>query len=287
LQELLAPTRIKFHKQSWTPMTPALNNKVHDNELGVPLWKAIAAITGIPFCKLLSFLPGIQNIRQRMSWASKRKTTRIEDMVYCLIGMLDVSLSIAYSEGHMVFYRLQLQVMQHSDDKSLFAWQGEPSPPNSMLAAAPKCFVSTDSNSLMTESVEELSAADRPSTYALTNIGLHLWLRVYEVQHIVLVDQDGQVDKYTLEVEGLEKITGVQGLGTEVLCGQPASESRHLKIAILGDFHQREVEKGRMTSKAILLIFGPDKQQYKNLLRGLPQSISLQLNSTSSRSLYR
>jgi hypothetical protein len=38
-------------------------------------------------------------IAQKMSWASKRKTTRVEDMLYCLMRLFGVNMSILYGEG--------------------------------------------------------------------------------------------------------------------------------------------------------------------------------------------
>ena len=74
-------------------------------------------------------------------WVSKRKTTRIEDIAYCLIGLLGIPLSIAYGEGNMAFRRLQVEILQHSHDMGLFAWIGQPSAYNSMLAEGPQCFL--------------------------------------------------------------------------------------------------------------------------------------------------
>jgi hypothetical protein len=214
LQELLAPKTIKFFDQSWYPIIPIAlhpNDKVPDAELGVPLWKTISKITDIPVDELLSFTPGIGNVRQRMTWASRRKTTRIEDMAYCLIGIFDIALSVAYGEGPMAFHRLQLEIMMRSDDKRLFAWNGKPSAYNSMFAAEPKCFV--QSNLPKTPDVAD-------TTYGLTNRGLHIILPVYEVQNV----RDYKENEYKLEV---------QGLGTITAAFLDKPEFTHLSVAIL------------------------------------------------------
>ena len=36
---------------------------------------------------------------EKVSWASKRVTTREEDMVYCSLGLFKVQLSLLYREG--------------------------------------------------------------------------------------------------------------------------------------------------------------------------------------------
>ena len=57
-----------------------------------------------------------------MSWASKRKTTRIEDEAYCLLGIFDVNIPLIYGEGAKAFYRLQEEIIKYNDDESIFAW---------------------------------------------------------------------------------------------------------------------------------------------------------------------
>ena len=57
-----------------------------------------------------------------MSWAAKRKTTRVEDEAYCLLGLFDINMPTLYGEGRNAFYRLQEEIMRTSVDPSLFAW---------------------------------------------------------------------------------------------------------------------------------------------------------------------
>jgi len=38
-------------------------------------------------------------VGQRMSWAADRKTTRVEDIAYCLFGIFDVNMPLLYGEG--------------------------------------------------------------------------------------------------------------------------------------------------------------------------------------------
>jgi hypothetical protein len=57
-----------------------------------------------------------------MCWASRRQTTREEDIAYCLLGIFDVNMPLLYGEGKKAFFRLQLEIMKASTDYSLFAW---------------------------------------------------------------------------------------------------------------------------------------------------------------------
>ena len=57
-----------------------------------------------------------------MSWMANRSTTRVEDMAYCLLGLFGIDMPPLYGEGERAFLRLQREIIQHSDDDSIFAW---------------------------------------------------------------------------------------------------------------------------------------------------------------------
>ena len=58
-----------------------------------------------------------------MSWASQRKTTKVEDMSYCLLGLFEVNMPMLYGEGSKAFLRLQREIIEQYDDESIFAWR--------------------------------------------------------------------------------------------------------------------------------------------------------------------
>jgi len=220
LQELLAPKVIKFFWKSWHPVTANPNDKIRD-DLGIPLWEFISQITRIPEYQLLNFDPGTKDIRERMVWASGRQTTRIEDMAYCLIGIFDIPLSIAYGEGRIAFYRLQVEIMQRSHDRGLFAWSGSPSSHKSMFAAGPEGFLPLEGKFLTA------TGPSANSTHMLTNCGLRIPLSVYDVQCIKeLSEQQDLWVEYELEVPELGKIH--VALPSQTKC-------ENLAIGILGN----------------------------------------------------
>lgn len=57
-----------------------------------------------------------------MSWASKRRTTRMEDEAYCLLGIFGISMPLLYGEGWRAFHRLQEEIMKQTEDYSIFLW---------------------------------------------------------------------------------------------------------------------------------------------------------------------
>jgi hypothetical protein len=116
LQELLAPERVVFYNANWI-------------EIGVKadLAPVIAHATGIDPNTVAGFYPVQRSsIARRMSWASQRKTSRPEDLAYCLLGIFDINMSMLYGEGEKAFVRLQEEIIRKSDDHSIFAWSADP-----------------------------------------------------------------------------------------------------------------------------------------------------------------
>jgi hypothetical protein len=114
LQELLAPDRATFLDQNWE-----LIGKKAD------MIESLVAVTTIPMSYLTDgyFLKNA-SVAQRMSWASRRQTTRIEDMTYCLMGIFEINMPLLYRERHNAFRRLQEEITKVSEDESIFVWDG-------------------------------------------------------------------------------------------------------------------------------------------------------------------
>jgi hypothetical protein len=112
LQELIASTNIDFYSADW--------QKISTKEEICPL---LSSITGIDEGVLKGTMAlEDASIARRMSWASHRKTTRVEDQAYCLLGIFDINLPLIYGEGTKAFRRLQEAIMYTTHDQSLFAW---------------------------------------------------------------------------------------------------------------------------------------------------------------------
>ena len=115
LQELIAPKQLLFYDHSW--------NLIGDR---AQFASNISRLTGIKGIILTSgSLAEVSqcNVATRFSWASRRKTTREEDMAYSLFGIFGVSLPILYGEGgERAFYRLQTEIWVTKRDPSMFFW---------------------------------------------------------------------------------------------------------------------------------------------------------------------
>ncbi|KIM54616.1 hypothetical protein SCLCIDRAFT_57700, partial [Scleroderma citrinum Foug A] len=112
LQELIAPSNVQFFNKNW--------QTIGDKRTLAP---TLRNITGVPEHILIHGLEGNRPcVAQMMSWAAYRKTTRVEDRVYSLMGLLDVNMPMLYGEGKKAFHRLQLEIIRASNDQSIFAW---------------------------------------------------------------------------------------------------------------------------------------------------------------------
>ncbi|KAI1496720.1 hypothetical protein F5X99DRAFT_399448 [Biscogniauxia marginata] len=84
-----------------------------------------------------------------MRWAAGRRTSREEDIAYCLMGIFDINMPLLYGEGAKAFQRLQEEILRESEDHTLFAWRATPEsaarfPYRGLLADSPDEFVGSE-----------------------------------------------------------------------------------------------------------------------------------------------
>jgi len=162
LQELIAPGNVVFYTREW-------------KKLGTKkeLYVTISVVTGIHE----DILPGRNlaevSIADRMSWVSRRVTTRPEDMAYCLLGIFDINMPLLYGEDQKAFIRLQEEIIKVSNDHSIFAWKSVPPfgdyDSSGLLALSPRMF--RDIGSI----VPYRDGGDN-KPFAMSNIGLQIEL---------------------------------------------------------------------------------------------------------------
>ncbi|KAK4219874.1 WD40-repeat-containing domain protein [Rhypophila decipiens] len=96
LQELIAPSLVEFFSVEGT----LLGTKAS-------LVETIHRITGIPAKLLKGEVPLTSlSTKERLTWAEGRQTKRPEDRAYCLLGILNVFMTVIYGEGEHAFERL-------------------------------------------------------------------------------------------------------------------------------------------------------------------------------------
>lgn len=118
-----------------------------------------------------------------MFWAAGRKTTRVEDTAYCLMGLFGVNMPLLYGEGHKAFIRLQEEIMRHSNDMSIFAWEATTSDYGidlkgdeimGLLARSPDAFADSNFNSTRTNTFgHEFSLTNRGIRVSAGNVRAH------------------------------------------------------------------------------------------------------------------
>jgi tetratricopeptide (TPR) repeat protein len=100
LQELIAPVSVEFFSCEGHGLgdKASLDQLLHD-------------ITGIPLAALRNCPLEQFSTTERRRWAENRVTTEEEDIIYCLLGVLGVSMSTTYGEGkESALSRLQAEV---------------------------------------------------------------------------------------------------------------------------------------------------------------------------------
>ncbi|OTA68095.1 HET-domain-containing protein, partial [Hypoxylon sp. EC38] len=159
LQELLAPSNVIFFDCHWTFLgdrkelasTISDITKIH-----------IGALTDRSTIRAYS-------VAQRMSWAANRRTSRSEDIAYCLLGIFDIVMPLLYGEGLKAFARLQHEIIKVSDDQSILAWDLERLEPPSLTSA----LASSPSNFRYCGSLVSSHETQR-SPYSITNLGISM-----------------------------------------------------------------------------------------------------------------
>ena len=130
LQELLAPHSTIFCAADWTFIGRKGSRRIKTTDCrhasyDVPLIHSqLSDITGIRECyfELRNLYLPKASVAERMSWVSKRKTTRIEDIAYCMLGIFGINMPLLYGEGLRAFQRLQQEIIKVNNDTSILAW---------------------------------------------------------------------------------------------------------------------------------------------------------------------
>ncbi|KAK4553802.1 hypothetical protein LTR86_008977 [Recurvomyces mirabilis] len=169
LQELLAPTQLRFYDANW--------NVIGDLE---NMTRIVSDITGIDSAaldrtrKLDSY-----SYAQRLSWAACRKTTKVEDEAYCLLGILGTSLEVKYGIGRAAFVELQRKLLESgSGDDSLFLW----SPVSEAISQLSTFFAPSPANFLHASGIEKIQRRPVQSYFHLRSdgVGARVYLYHYE-----------------------------------------------------------------------------------------------------------
>ncbi|KAF9230320.1 hypothetical protein BU15DRAFT_91139 [Melanogaster broomeanus] len=180
LQELLAPGRITFFAEDWE----RIGKKANQN-----IMKRITHITGIPEGVLSDGETTSFSVATRMTWASRRSTTKKEDKAYSLMGIFDITLPIIYGGRENVFVKFQREIMKRHADQSIFAWTAESTPPTAtagLLTPSPAYFADVNeiSDEVFVKDFAHMIKPDSrpPAHYSHTNLGIQITLPMKRVE---------------------------------------------------------------------------------------------------------
>ncbi|KAI0859786.1 HET-domain-containing protein [Xylaria cubensis] len=191
LQELIAPSDLVFLSQDWQ-----IIGCLSKASTGLGAWPReeleqivddISHISGIDRKGLVKSQDyKNRSIAVRMHWASRRCTTRVEDMAYCLLGLFGINMPLLYGEGRAAFQRLQEEIMKVSVDQSIFAWSyqsiGRREQLNriSLMAPWPSAFTNKH---IITTKTPRRGPTD--SVYTLTNFGMSIQLPLLKLSRLL------------------------------------------------------------------------------------------------------
>jgi hypothetical protein len=291
LQELLAPSEMIFYAWDWTRIASRRR-----------LATQISAVTGIDKYFLenpvkdeagkqgsddqdslglssTDHLLHQASIAERMSWASRRTTTRPEDMAYCLLGIFGISMPLLYGEGQRAFTRLQEEILRHSDDQSIFAWDATGLDPrinlhSGILAPTPEAFCS--SGAIVPCAVEN---GNHESRITVTNKGIRMVLPIsHDAQPYALLQCRNREDPTKILAVRLELLHGtVYSRGAQAL--EPVTYKawgwwtrRTIHLVVRPRPAQSRFE---YAANSILIRTLPDSVSIKGISPSIPRGFSL------------
>ena len=162
LQELIAPKSLVFFSKDWK----YLSDKS-------ALSSILSEITGIDSDVLRSGDFSSASVSMKLSWASSRTTSRIEDRAYCLVGFFGIFMPPIYGEGAEAFQRLQREIVKTNNDQTIFSWTGD-GRPSGMLAHASSRFIASRGASSAIANI-------RNPDFSITNRGLRIRLPMLQL----------------------------------------------------------------------------------------------------------
>ncbi|KAK4950621.1 hypothetical protein LTR10_010614 [Elasticomyces elasticus] len=135
LQELLAPSRVRFFARDWTVIGDLQQ-----------LVRVVYVATSIPEA-VLRHETAVSDcaIAQRLFWAFRRSAERREDKTYALLGILGIDMPMQYGEGDRAFLRLQEELIIRSRELTILAWNkvGDRRLSSCLFASCPADFASS------------------------------------------------------------------------------------------------------------------------------------------------
>ena len=281
LQELLAPRVLLFFTQDWSVYRDISSNHKEDTAI----LGELEQVTGIMPGQLSSFLPGVDNARAKLQWASTRCTTRPEDIAYSLFGVFDLHLPVLYGEAaEYALMRLLADVIPRSGDTKILDWIGKSSKchscfPDSILPYhTPLQLPSLDHTALQNiqESVTSIREmhqvlSNLPRTQ-FTNIRLYLPCIVHRVETVQTRVDTAATHVHCIQATGLDPVKVTLSQPLENITGKPLPyvlirpwDSKLLDVSVTDDTSARQWLTMMQQPFSALLLKQLQQNEYKRI----------------------
>ncbi|KAI9571641.1 hypothetical protein HD554DRAFT_2168897 [Boletus coccyginus] len=120
-QEYVASKVVQFYTEDWKPY---LGLDIFNHKESPIILSEMEQAMDFATQELATLQPGLERAREKLYLASRRKTTREEDMAYSLFGIFNIAIPIIYGEGNQAVGRLLEYILTRSDNVTLLTWTG-------------------------------------------------------------------------------------------------------------------------------------------------------------------
>ncbi|KAI9455056.1 hypothetical protein HD554DRAFT_2036671 [Boletus coccyginus] len=120
-QEYVASKVVQFYTEDWKPY---LGLDIFNHKESPVILSEMEQAMNFATQELASLEPGLDRVREKLYLASRRRTTREEDIAYSLFGIFSVPIPVIYGEGNQAVSRLLEHILTRSGDITLLAWTG-------------------------------------------------------------------------------------------------------------------------------------------------------------------
>ncbi|KAI9455067.1 hypothetical protein HD554DRAFT_298454 [Boletus coccyginus] len=120
-QEYLASKVVQFYTEDWKPY---LGLDIFNHKESPVILSEMEQAMNFATQELATLEPGLERVREKLYLASRRQTTREEDVAYSLFGIFSVPIPVIYGEGNQAVSRLLEYILTRSGNVTLLAWTG-------------------------------------------------------------------------------------------------------------------------------------------------------------------
>jgi len=123
-QEYVTSKVVQFYTEDWKPY---LGSDIFNHKESPTILSEMEQAMNFATQELATLEPGLDRVREKLYLASRRRTTREEDIAYSLFGIFSVTIPVIYGEGNQAVVRLLEYILTGSGNVMVLAWTGRSS----------------------------------------------------------------------------------------------------------------------------------------------------------------